>query len=155
MVEERTDSDGQTMRRETQEARYVVGFPLSSAARLRTPASWFDRQYHSVPRRPPAGATWDKGTDARARQRHGQGVSWEGVLNIALSPTVGPLAETTGRTQLEGFGADPVLQAVGGAQTITGIQSHGAIATIKHLIANEQEMYRMYSALQPGYSSAE
>jgi hypothetical protein len=38
---------------------------------------------------------------------------------------------------------DPVLQAKGGAQTITGIQANGVIATIKHFIGNEQEAYRM------------
>ena len=41
----------------------------------------------------------------------------------------------------EGFGADPVLQAFGGALSVKGIQSVGVIATIKHLVANEQEMY--------------
>lgn len=53
----------------------------------------------------------------------------------------------------EGFGADPVLQAFGGALSVEGIQSTGVIATIKHLIANEQEMYRMWNIVKPGYSS--
>jgi beta-glucosidase len=53
----------------------------------------------------------------------------------------------------EGFGSDPVLQAFGGALSIEGIQSTGVIATIKHLIANEQEQYRMYSLVKPGISS--
>lgn len=56
-------------------------------------------------------------------------------------------------TDWEGFGSDPVLQAFGGALTIEGVQSVGVIATIKHLIANEQEMYRMYSLVKPGISS--
>lgn len=43
----------------------------------------------------------------------------------------------------EGFGADPVLQALGGAETIKGMQANGVIATIKHLVGNEQEQYRM------------
>jgi beta-glucosidase-like glycosyl hydrolase len=54
---------------------------------------------------------------------------------------------------LQGFGSDPVLQAFGGALSIEGIQSVGVIATIKHLIANEQEQYRMYNIFQPGISS--
>lgn len=37
--------------------------------------------------------------------------------------------------------------------SIEGIQSVGVVATIKHLIANEQEMYRMYNAVKPGISS--
>jgi len=53
----------------------------------------------------------------------------------------------------EGFGSDPVLQAYGGALSIEGIQSTGVIATIKHLIANEQEQYRMYNLVKPGISS--
>lgn len=53
----------------------------------------------------------------------------------------------------EGFGSDPVLQAFGGALSIEGIQSTGVIATIKHLIANEQEEYRMYNLVKPGISS--
>jgi beta-glucosidase-like glycosyl hydrolase len=53
----------------------------------------------------------------------------------------------------KGFGSDPVLQAFGGALSIEGIQSVGVIATIKHLIANEQEMYRMYNVFQAGISS--
>jgi beta-glucosidase-like glycosyl hydrolase len=54
---------------------------------------------------------------------------------------------------LLGFGSDPVLQAFGGALSIEGIQSTGVIATIKHLIANEQEMFRMYNIFQAGISS--
>jgi beta-glucosidase len=53
----------------------------------------------------------------------------------------------------EGFGSDPVLQAFGGSLTVEGIQSVGVIATIKHLIGNEQETYRMYSLVKPGISS--
>jgi hypothetical protein len=53
----------------------------------------------------------------------------------------------------EGFGSDPVLQAFGGALSIEGIQSVGVVATLKHLIANEQEQYRMYSVVKPGISS--
>lgn len=56
-------------------------------------------------------------------------------------------------TDWEGFGSDPVLQAFGGALSIEGIQSTGVIATIKHLIANEQEMYRMWNLVKPGISS--
>lgn len=42
----------------------------------------------------------------------------------------------------KGFGADPYLQGVAGAQTIKGIQDEGIIATIKHFIGNEQEHFR-------------
>jgi beta-glucosidase-like glycosyl hydrolase len=42
----------------------------------------------------------------------------------------------------EGFGSDPVLQAVGAAETIRGVQDAGVIATAKHFILNEQEHFR-------------
>ena len=75
-------------------------------------------------------------------------------INVFLGPTVGPLGrKPRGGRNWEGFGADPVLQAVGGALTVQGVQEQGVIATIKHYILNEQEMYRMYSIAQPGYSS--
>jgi len=65
-------------------------------------------------------------------------------VNIQLGPTVGPLGrKPRGGRNWEGFGADPVMQAVGGAETIKGMQANGVIATIKHFIGNEQEEYRM------------
>lgn len=33
------------------------------------------------------------------------------------------------------------------------VQEQGVMATIKHLIGNEQEMWRMYNPLQPAYSA--
>lgn len=48
--------------------------------------------------------------------------------------------------------ADPVLQGVAAAETIKGIQEQGVIATVKHWLMNEQEMFRMYNPFQPGYS---
>jgi beta-glucosidase len=92
-------------------------------------------------------------------------------VNIHLGPSVGALGRKPrgGRSKFdhgfhtnaltnrildwEGFGSDPVLQAFGGALTIEGVQSVGVVATIKHLIANEQEQYRMYNLVKPGISS--
>lgn len=42
----------------------------------------------------------------------------------------------------ESFGEDPYLTGVASAETITGIQSQGVIATAKHFIANDQEKNR-------------
>lgn len=65
-------------------------------------------------------------------------------VNIQLGPAVGPLGrKPRGGRNWEGFGADPVLQGIAGAETIKGMQSKGVIATIKHWLGNEQEMYRM------------
>lgn len=88
------------------------------------------------------GATWNK------ELMHARGVAMgkefrrKGV-NIHLGPSVGPMCrKPKGGRCWEGFGADPVLQGVGAVESIKGIQEQGVIATIKHLIGNEQEMYR-------------
>ncbi|XXH00602.1 hypothetical protein Hte_006950 [Hypoxylon texense] len=75
--------------------------------------------------------------------------------NFYLGPSVGALGrKPRGGRNWEGFGSDPVLQAKAGSQTIKGVQDQGVIATLKHLIANEQELYRMYQlGVQQAYSS--
>jgi beta-glucosidase len=99
------------------------------------------------------GATFDKALMNARGVAIGEEFRCKGA-NIYLGPTVGPLGrKPLGGRNWEGFGADPVLQAIGGAETIKGVQSVGVIATIKHLVGNEQEMYRMYNPLQPGYSA--
>jgi len=99
------------------------------------------------------GATFDKDLMYARGVALGEEFRGKGV-NVHLGPSVGPLGrKPRGGRNWEGFGSDPVLQAFGGARTIAGIQSVGVIATIKHLIANEQEMYRMYNLAQPGISS--
>ncbi|CRK43225.1 hypothetical protein BN1723_005546 [Verticillium longisporum] len=78
----------------------------------------------------------------------------ESGVNVWLGPSVGPLGrKPKGGRNWEGFGSDPVLQAKAGALSIKGVQEQGVIATIKHLIGNEQEMYRMYNPLQQGLSA--
>lgn len=99
------------------------------------------------------GATWDKDLMRRRGEAIGDEFRGKGV-NVYLGPSVGPLGrKPRGGRNWEGFGADPVLQAYGAALTVEGVQSKGVIATIKHWIANEQEMYRMYSLVQDGISS--
>jgi hypothetical protein len=36
---------------------------------------------------------------------------------------------------------------------ICSVQEQGVMATIKHLVGNEQEMWRMYNPFQPAYSA--
>jgi beta-glucosidase len=75
-------------------------------------------------------------------------------VNVQLGPVVGPLGrKPRGGRNWEGFGADPVLQAVGGAQTVKGMQSQGVIACVKHFIGNEQETHRQNLRLYPAVSS--
>lgn len=88
------------------------------------------------------GATWNKELMYLRGRAHGKEARLKGI-NILLGPCVGPLGRApAGGRNWEGFGADPVLQGIAGAQTIKGIQEEGVIATIKHFIGNEQEHFR-------------
>lgn len=100
-----------------------------------------------------AGATWDKELIRARGVAIGKEFRGKGA-NIYLGPSVGALGrKPRGGRNWEGFGTDPVLQGKLGAKTIEGVQSQGVIATIKHLLGNEQEMYRMYHVFQDGYSA--
>lgn len=99
------------------------------------------------------GATFNKHLMYERGVGIGQEARGKGI-NIQLGPSVGALGrKPRGGRNWEGFGADPVLQAYGGAETIKGMQSTGTIASIKHFIGNEQEMYRMSSIFSQAYSS--
>ncbi|KAF6819124.1 beta-glucosidase 1 precursor [Colletotrichum sojae] len=99
------------------------------------------------------GATFDK--DLMYARGVAMGKEFRGKgANIYLGPSVGPIGrKPRGGRNWEGFGSDPVLQGKAAALTIKGVQEQGVIATIKHLVGNEQEMYRMYNPLQQGYSA--
>ncbi|KAK3299320.1 glycoside hydrolase family 3 protein [Chaetomium fimeti] len=99
------------------------------------------------------GATWDKALMYARGVAMGKEFRGKGA-NVHLGPSVGPLGrKPLGGRNWEGFGSDPVLQAKAAAQHIRGVQEQGVIATIKHYIGNEQEMFRMYNPFQPGYSA--
>ncbi|KAI1816713.1 glycoside hydrolase family 3 protein [Poronia punctata] len=99
------------------------------------------------------GATWSKDLMYERGVALGEEFRGKGA-NFYLGPSVGPLGrQPRGGRNWEGFGSDPVLQAVAGAQTIKGVQEQGVIATLKHYIVNEQENYRMYQLVQQAYSS--
>jgi beta-glucosidase-like glycosyl hydrolase len=99
------------------------------------------------------GATWNK--DLMYQRGVAMGEEFRGKgTNFYLGPSVGALGrQPRGGRIWEGFGADPVLQAVAGAATIKGVQEQGVISTLKHYIANEQEVYRMYNPVQQAYSA--
>ncbi|KAL2814484.1 putative beta-glucosidase F [Aspergillus granulosus] len=99
------------------------------------------------------GATFDKELMYERGVGLGEEARGKGV-NVLLGPSVGPMGrKPRGGRNWEGFGFDPSLQGIGAAQTIKGMQSTGAIACIKHLVGNEQEMHRMSSVVTQGYSS--
>ncbi|USW48251.1 Putative glycoside hydrolase, family 3, glycoside hydrolase family 3 domain, immunoglobulin [Septoria linicola] len=88
------------------------------------------------------GATWNKELMYQRGRAHGFEARLKGI-NVILGPSMGPLGRLpAGGRAWEGFGSDPVLQAVAAAQTIRGIQDSGVIATAKHFVANEQEHFR-------------
>lgn len=99
------------------------------------------------------GATWDKDLMYKRGVALGDEFRCKGI-NVYLGPTIGPLGrKVLGGRSWESFGADPVLQGHAAAATIKGVQEQGVIATAKHLIGNEQEMFRQYNPVQPAYSA--
>ncbi|KAF7555686.1 hypothetical protein G7Z17_g2025 [Cylindrodendrum hubeiense] len=101
------------------------------------------------------GATFDKKLFYQRGVAIGKEARGKGV-NVWLGPAVGPIGrKPKGGRNWEGFGADPVLQGIGTRETIKGVQEQGVIATIKHLIGNEQEMYRRQTTdiVSPAYSA--
>lgn len=88
------------------------------------------------------GSTWNRYLMRKRGEAHGREAKLKGV-NVLLGPSMGPLGRNpAGGRNWEGFGSDPVLQAVAAAETIKGIQSQGVQATAKHFIGNEQEHFR-------------
>lgn len=88
------------------------------------------------------GATWNKKLMYEHGEAHGLEARQKGI-NVLLGPCIGPLGRMpAGGRNWEGFGSDPYLQGIAGAETIKGIQSQGVMATIKHFIGNEQEHFR-------------
>lgn len=88
------------------------------------------------------GATWNRELMRKRGHAIGREARVKGV-NVILGPSVGPLGMMpAGGRSWEGFGSDPVLQAVGAFETIHGIQRNGIMATAKHYLMNEQEHFR-------------
>lgn len=88
------------------------------------------------------GSTWNKELMRKRGEAHGRAARLKGV-NVLLGPAMGPLGRNpAGGRNWEGFGSDPVLQAIAAAETIKGIQSQGVQATAKHYVGNEQEHFR-------------
>ncbi|KAJ3412705.1 hypothetical protein HDV05_000333 [Chytridiales sp. JEL 0842] len=67
-------------------------------------------------------------------------------VHVALAPMVNLIRAPCGGRNWEGQGGDPYLTSVSSSLQVRGIQSQGVIATVKHLIGNEQEHARTYSS---------
>ena len=86
-------------------------------------------------------ATWDvdllrRGGELQADEAIAKGAS------VILGPTVNTQRSPLGGRGFESFSEDPVLAGSMAAATITGIQSKGVSATIKHFVCNDQEHER-------------
>jgi beta-glucosidase len=87
------------------------------------------------------GATWDVdlaqqvgaalGQEAKAKSAH-----------VLLGPTVNIQRFPLGGRHFECFSEDPFLSAELAAAYVTGVQSTGVAACVKHLVANDQEVER-------------
>jgi beta-glucosidase-like glycosyl hydrolase len=88
------------------------------------------------------GATWSHELMRAHGVAHGREARLKGI-HVLLGPCMGPIGRNpAGGRNWEGFGSDPVLQAVGAYETIQGIQSESVMATAKHYVGNEQEHFR-------------
>ncbi|KAI1299578.1 glycoside hydrolase family 3 protein [Xylaria venustula] len=89
-----------------------------------------------------AASTWDRTLIRERGQFMGEETKGCGI-NVLLGPVSGPLGKNAqGGRNWEGFGADPYLQGIAMAETISGLQGAGVQATAKHYILNEQELNR-------------
>ncbi|KAI1367774.1 glycoside hydrolase family 3 protein [Xylaria arbuscula] len=88
------------------------------------------------------GASWDRNLTYQRGLFMGKEFKAKGV-NILLGPNAGPLGRTPlGGRNWEGFSVDPYLSGQLVSESIIAHQDAGVIATLKHLIGNEQETYR-------------
>lgn len=88
------------------------------------------------------GATWNRELMRSRGEALGLEARIKGI-NLILGPSMGPMGMMpAGGRNWEGFGSDPVLQAVAASETIQGIQHNGVMATAKHYVMNEQEHFR-------------
>ena len=85
-----------------------------------------------------AGATWSRDIWTERGEHLGAEYRDKGA-DALLGPVAGPLGRAPeGGRNWEGFAADPYIAGIAFANTISGIQSSGTVATAKHFVGNEQ-----------------
>jgi beta-glucosidase len=95
---------------------------------------------------PVAGAaTWDLALERRYGAVIGAEDAGKGA-NVALGPTVNIVRDPRWGRAFESLGEDPYLAGKMGAADITGIQSQGVMAQVKHLAVYNQETHRNSAA---------
>ena len=86
-------------------------------------------------------ATWNTALVERIGQALGQEAKTKGA-RVLLAPTVNIHRSPLGGRNFESFSEDPYLTARMGVAYITGVQSQGVGATVKHFVCNESEFER-------------
>lgn len=88
------------------------------------------------------GATFDRPLVYKRGTALGRESKRKGI-DVHLGPVVGPLGRhANGGRNWEGFTNDPYLAGKLAAEAILGVQGENVMATIKHLVGNEQEHFR-------------
>ncbi|KAI9493633.1 glycoside hydrolase superfamily [Zychaea mexicana] len=91
-----------------------------------------------------AAATFDRNLMYKRAEVIGKESRGKGV-HIQLGPSVDMLRAPNGGRGWEGFGEDPYLQGVAGAEFVKGVQDQNLVATAKHYVLNNQETNRTTS----------
>jgi beta-glucosidase len=87
------------------------------------------------------GATWDTGPVRELAAALGAEARGKGV-DVLLAPTINLMRTPLGGRGFECFSEDPVLTARLGAAFVSGVQSAGVAATLKHFVGNDSETGR-------------
>ena len=87
------------------------------------------------------GATWDTELVAELAAALGAEARGKGV-DVLLAPTINLMRTPLGGRGFECFSEDPVLTARMAVAFITGVQSAGVAATVKHFVGNDSETER-------------
>ncbi|KAF2755591.1 beta-glucosidase [Pseudovirgaria hyperparasitica] len=83
-------------------------------------------------------ATWDTALIKSGGQLQGKEAIAKGA-HVILGPTTNMQRSPLGGRGFESFSEDPYLAGAMTAATVTGIQSTGVAATVKHFVCNDQE----------------
>ncbi|KUI72987.1 putative beta-glucosidase I [Cytospora mali] len=87
------------------------------------------------------GATFNLPLLEEAGRKMGAEAKSKGA-HVILGPTINMQRSPLGGRGFESIGEDPVLAGLGAAALVSGIQSTGVQATIKHFVCNDQEHKR-------------
>jgi len=87
------------------------------------------------------GATWSPALVKEIGAALAEEVKSKGA-HVSLAPTVNLHRSVSNGRNFECYSEDPVLTAMLSGAFITGLQSHGIGATIKHFVGNESEVER-------------